>query len=70
MSDKYLLGLDIGTHGSRGAIVDVSGNIAAIASCDHKLIIPQPGYAEHDANMWWNDFVKITECLCWGDLSL
>ena len=63
MSDKYLLGLDIGTHGSKGAIVDISGNIVAIASCEHKLIIPQPGYAEHDANMWWNDFVKITKTL-------
>ncbi|MBU8913288.1 MAG: FGGY-family carbohydrate kinase [Spirochaetales bacterium] len=57
---KYLLGVDIGTYSSKGVLLSSEGELAAEASVEHDLIIPQTGYAEHDAeHTWWGDFTTI-----------
>ena len=62
MGKSYLYGFDCGTYESKGVICDTDGVIAATAASPHKLITPQPGYAEHDPiNDWWHDFKKITK---------
>jgi xylulokinase len=54
---SYFLGIDIGTFESKGALVDGSGNIVATASRPHKILVPQPGWAEHRPKQdWWGDF--------------
>jgi len=65
MHNKYLLGIDIGTYSSKGAIVEaVSGDIVVEHSVEHGLETPKPGWAEHDADkIWWGDFVKICHVL-------
>jgi len=57
------LGVDIGTYESKGVLVD-DGQILARASRPHRMIVPQPGRAEHRADEdWWDDFVFITRAL-------
>ena len=34
----------------------------AQAARPHQMIVPQPGWAEHDAEQdWWGDFVFVTQ---------
>lgn len=57
-----LLGVDIGTSSSKGALTRSDGTIVATASRAHETSYPRPGWAEHDAeNVWWRDFVAITD---------
>jgi xylulokinase len=58
---SYTLGIDIGTFESKGAIVDGSGNVVATAARPHKMLVPQPGWAEHRPKQdWWGDFCFIS----------
>ena len=57
---KYLLGVDIGTYGSKGVLLSSEGELVAEASVEHDLLIPRIGYAEHNAEQtWWGDFIAI-----------
>jgi putative aminopeptidase FrvX len=56
----YTLGVDIGTYESKGVLADREGRIVATAARPHKMIVPQPGWAEHRADEdWWGDFAAI-----------
>ncbi|MDJ0825869.1 MAG: FGGY-family carbohydrate kinase [Rhodobacter sp.] len=58
----YTLGLDIGTFESKGVLVDHTGQVAAMATAPHEMLVPQPGWAEHRPDEdWWGDFVRITQ---------
>ena len=49
-----LLGLDIGTQGAKGVLVDRRGEIHAQAQVEHGCLYPQPGWVEHDVQTnWW-----------------
>jgi xylulokinase len=57
---RALIGVDIGTQGSKGALVSETGQILATCSIEQEMTIPRPGWAEHDADgVWWPDFVAI-----------
>jgi xylulokinase len=59
---SYYLGIDIGTFESKGVIVDGSGRVVASASKPHKMLVPQPGWAEHRPKQdWWGDFTFISK---------
>ncbi len=58
---SYTLGIDIGTYQSKGVLVDTDGNVIAQAARDHKMLVPQRGWAEHrPVEDWWDDFTAIT----------
>ncbi len=58
---RAYLGVDIGTYESKGVLVDSDGQVLASAARPHKMILPQPGWAEHRAEEdWWGDFVSIS----------
>jgi xylulokinase len=62
--DRVLMGIDIGTSGSKGVIVDLNGVVIAEHSTAHDFHIPHPGWAEHDAEaVWWHDFCVIARAL-------
>lgn len=64
MVAQYLLGVDIGTSGSSGAIVDSDLNVVATAEVTHGTDFPQQGWAEHDAeDIWWADLVRLSRDL-------
>ena len=58
---KHYLGVDIGTFETKGVIVDQGGRIVASAARAHRMLVPQPGWAEHRPQEdWWGDFVFVT----------
>ncbi|GLS29053.1 xylulokinase [Mesorhizobium albiziae] len=58
----HYLGIDIGTFESKGTLVDETGRIVATAARPHKMLVPQPGWAEHDAETnWWGEFCSISK---------
>jgi xylulokinase len=64
---SLLLGVDIGTSGSKGVLVTPSGEVVASAAREHGVSSPRPGWAEHDARaVWWDEFVAITRELLSG----
>ena len=61
---RHYLGIDIGTFESKGVLVDERGDIIASAAKPHKMIVPQPGWAEHRPREdWWEDFTFISKKL-------
>jgi xylulokinase len=57
---ELVLGVDIGTSSSKGALTRPDGAIVAVAERPHALRLPRPGWAEHDALIdWWGDFLAI-----------
>ncbi|MGD9912549.1 MAG: FGGY-family carbohydrate kinase [Rhizobiaceae bacterium] len=61
---RCYLGVDIGTFETKGVLVDETGAILASAARAHKMLVPQPGWAEHRPREdWWGDFVHVTRVL-------
>lgn len=64
MTPDLTLGIDIGTFESKGVLVDRGGRILAQAARPHRMLVPQPGWAEHRAEEdWWGDFAAISKTL-------
>jgi xylulokinase len=50
----YILGIDVGTGGTRALIVDDRGRVVASATEEHALFAsPQIGWAEQHPDNWW-----------------
>ena len=59
---RLTLGLDIGTYQSKGVLVDDTGAIRAMATRDHQMLVPRPGWAEHHPEEdWWGDCSGIMQ---------
>src|SRR6266403_6093103 len=49
-----LLGIDVGTGGSRALVIDETGRVVASATVEHApFASPQTGWAEQDPRDWW-----------------
>lgn len=60
----FTLGIDIGTYETKGVLVDESGRLVSQAARKHKMLVPQPGWAEHRPEEdWWGDFVYVCKTL-------
>lgn len=53
MAARWFLGFDVGTSGTKGALVDVRGGLAATATVAYALSHPYPKWAEQDPEDWW-----------------
>ncbi|HWO39232.1 MAG TPA: FGGY family carbohydrate kinase, partial [Candidatus Acidoferrum sp.] len=52
--EMHLLGIDVGTGGTRALIIDAGGRVVASATQDHQAFAsPQIGWAEQDPGDWW-----------------
>ena len=61
MSEKYYLGIDIGTYESKGVLVNIKGEVISQSAKKHEMIVPQSGWAEHrPIEDWWGDFTFIS----------
>ncbi|MCK4324452.1 MAG: xylulokinase, partial [Armatimonadetes bacterium] len=49
----YLLGLDVGTTGTKALLIDEDGGIVARAVSEYELATPHPNWAEQDPADWW-----------------
>lgn len=55
---KYLLGVDLGTSGTKTALFDEKATVVAAHTAEYPLYQPQNGWAEQDANDWWKATVE------------
>lgn len=54
----YILGVDIGTSGTKTVLFSEDGVPVASATYEYPLYTPQNGYAEQDPIDWWNAVVN------------
>lgn len=60
MSEKLLLGIDLGTMSSKGVLCTPGGEVVATTERPHEVSMPRPGWVEHDAEeIWWKDFTAV-----------
>ena len=55
---KYLIGIDIGTSGTKSVLFDTLGNVIASATAEYPLSQPHNGWAEQDPRDWWEAVQK------------
>jgi xylulokinase len=55
-----LLGIDIGTSGTKVLLLHENGQILATAESPHELKSPKPGWTEQDPEGWWQAVKKAT----------
>lgn len=51
---KYLIGIDLGTSGTKTVLFDENGNVVSSATEEYPLYQPDNGWAEQDPADWWN----------------
>lgn len=55
---KYLLGIDLGTSGTKTVLFDERGKRVAADTVEYAMYQPQNGWAEQEPDDWWNAAVK------------
>jgi xylulokinase len=61
---QYLLGLDHGTGGVKGCIIDESANVLGYAYREYPIYSNAPGWSEHDPDIYWVAACEvIRECI-------
>ena len=50
---QYLIGIDVGTSGTKTVLYDLGGNEIAAATAEYPLYQEQNGYAEQEPEDWW-----------------
>ncbi|WP_455367506.1 FGGY-family carbohydrate kinase [[Eubacterium] cellulosolvens] len=64
MMTSYLIGIDIGTLGTKGTLVNQNGAIVHEAFQEHGVNHPRPGWAEQDPErVYWDEPRKIIKAL-------
>ena len=67
---KAVLGIDVGTSGTRSLIVGRDGKLIAQAAAEHTLSHPRPSWSEQDPAEWWQAAEKsVREALARSALS-
>ena len=69
---NYLIGIDIGTSGTKSVLFDPLGNVIASATAEYPLSQPHNGWAEQKPEDWWEAVQKtlstITERATDGEI--
>ncbi len=67
----YLLGIDVGTGGTRALILDRQGCVVSSATAEHEAFSsPRPGWAEQNPEDWWRACViAVREVLKSGGIQ-
>jgi len=65
-----LLGIDIGTSGTKTLVIDEAGRALGSATAEYPLSTPRPGWAEQEPDDWWRaTAATIREVLAKSGLS-
>jgi xylulokinase len=59
----HLLGIDIGTSGTKTLICDEDGKVLATATAEHPISSPKPGWSEQDPLDWWDATCAATKAV-------
>lgn len=60
---EYLIGVDLGTSGTKTVLFDVDGNVMASKTIEYPLYQPQNGWAEQEPMDWWNATAATTKAV-------
>ena len=60
---SYLLGIDIGTSGTKTLLCTDDGVVVATATAPHPINSPQPGWSEQNPADWWTAVVAATRAV-------
>ncbi|HZL35929.1 MAG TPA: xylulokinase [Tepidisphaeraceae bacterium] len=60
---SHLLGIDIGTSGTKTLICDEDGTVPATALAEHAISSPQPGWSEQNPEDWWQATISATRAV-------
>jgi len=55
---SYLIGIDVGTTGTKTLLIESSGLVVARATNEYPMYTPRPQWAEQDPEDWWQAAVK------------
>ena len=50
---SLLLGIDVGTTGSKAILLEPDGGVVAEATAEYPMAVPKPGWAEQNPEDWW-----------------
>jgi xylulokinase len=60
----YLMGIDIGTTATKIILIDLDGHVVASIEKPSTLLTQYAGWAEEDANQWWDNVcLGVPECI-------
>ena len=59
----YLLGIDIGTSGTKTLLCDEDGKVLATATAEHPISTPKPGWSEQKPEDWWLSTIAATRAV-------
>lgn len=51
---KYVIGIDLGTSGTKTVLFDTDGNVIASNTVEYPMLQPKNGWAEQKPEDWWN----------------
>lgn len=60
---SYVLGLDLGTSGLKGILVNKEGTVVDEASFDYPLLTPARGYSEQEPKEWYRAAKKVIQTI-------
>lgn len=62
---QYLLGIDVGTSGTKSVLFDTEGKALASSTAEYPLYQPRNGWAEQNPEDWWGAVVQtVSDVLC------
>ena len=59
----HLLGIDIGTSGTKTLVCDADGKVLATAMAEHPISSPKPGWSEQNPEDWWQATIAATKAV-------
>lgn len=59
----YLIGIDVGTSGTKTVLFDERGKALASHTVEYPLHTPNPGWTEQDPEDWWNAAVQSIQAV-------
>lgn len=60
---SYLIGIDIGTSGTKTVLFDTAGTAIASSTAEYPMYQPRNGWAEQDPADWWNAVVSTIKAV-------
>jgi sugar (pentulose or hexulose) kinase len=67
---NHYLGIDIGTSGCRGCLLDSAGAVRAQAAVGLPAAVARNGRSEQDPRLWWQALCRLLDTLAGGDPGL
>ena len=60
---KYLIGIDVGTSGTKTALFAEDGTLAASHTAEYPLYQPKNGYAEQEPSDWSDAMINTIKAV-------